>query len=369
MGVLTAVQYVPFLLFGLLAGVWVDRFRRRPILIASDLVNAVALITIPLAAVAGLLRFELLLGVAFVTGSTLVISSVAYQSFLPSLVPREHLVDANAALELGASTSITVGPGVGGFLVQILTAPIAVLADAISFLFSALCLRAIRTPEPPPIPVERRESAIRQIAEGLRLVLGNSLLRPIMACGMTHNLFARMIEALFIFYAVTTLGLDPVTLGLVLACAGPGAVVGALLSSRVPRRLGLGRTLVAGQALTGISRLLIPVAIGPAPVPAVVLGLSIFLLGVARPVFNVNQLSLRQTITPDRLQGRVNATMRFLMWGVTPIGALIGGLAASVVGVHAVLVIAGFGVLAATLPLLLSPVARLREQPPAASST
>ncbi len=362
MGLLVAVQNLPFLLVGLLAGVWVDRFRRRPILVASDLANALALATIPLAVLLGALRFEHLLVVGFVTGTALVISSVAYQSLVPSLVPRSQLVDANAALEVSSSTATILGPGLGGVLVQLLTAPVAIAADVMSYLFSALTLAAIHTPEPPPIAADKRASAIEQIAEGIRLVLGNPLLRSIMACGTIHNFFSRMIDALFILFVVTIVGLDPITLGLVLAAAGPGSLLGALLSSRIPRRLGLGRTLIAGQVITGVSRLLIPLAVGPLP-PAAVLAGSMFLLGFARPIFNVNQLSLRQAITPDRLQGRVNATMRFVMWGVTPVGALMGGIAASAFGMVPVLLVAALGVLSATLALVLSPVASLQRQP------
>nr|MDQ3554926.1 MFS transporter [Chloroflexota bacterium] len=362
MGLLVAVQNLPFLLVGLMAGVWVDRFRRRPILVTSDLANALALATIPLAVVLGVLRFEQLLIVGFVTGTALVISSVAYQSLIPSLVPRSELVDANAALEVSSSTATILGPSVGGVLVQLLTAPVAIVADVVSYLFSAITLAAIRKPEPPPIAVEHRASATHQIVEGLRLVAGHPLLRSIMACGTIHNFFSRMIDALFILFAVTIVGLDPITLGLVLAAAGPGSLLGALLSSRVPERLGLGRTLIAGQLITGVSRLLIPLAVGPLA-PAAVLAASMFLLGFARPIFNVNQLSLRQAITPDRLQGRVNATMRFVMWGVTPVGAVLGGIAASAFGMGTVLLVAGLGVLAATLPLVLSPVAALKHQP------
>lgn len=363
MGLLTATFFAPYLLVGLLAGVWVDRYRRRPILIATDLVNAAALAIIPLAMLFGALRFEHLLVVSFVTGTSLVIANVAYQSLVPSLVERRDLVDANAALEVGSSTSSVVGPSIGGALVQLLTAPIAIAVDAVSYVFSAATLALIRKPEPAPIPLEQRRGTARQVIEGLGHVLRHPLLRPIMTCGTTHNFFSRMIDALFILYAVTIVDLDAVTLGLVLAAAGPGAILGAILSNRVPRRLGLGRTLIAGQVITGISRLLVPFALGPPFVGAAVLALSSFLLGLARPIFNVNQLSLRQAITPDRLQGRVNATMRFVMWGVTPIGALVGGLAASAFGVRPVLLVAGVGVLAATLPLLLPQVRNLVRQP------
>jgi predicted MFS family arabinose efflux permease len=303
MGVLVATQNLPFLFVGLLAGVWVDRFRRRPILIVMALANAATLAAIPLASLLGVLRFEGLLIVGLVTGTTVVISSVAYQSLIPSLVPRPQLVDANAALEVSSSTATMLGPSLGGLLVQLLTAPVAIAADVVSSLFSALTLGAIGGPDPAPIAKELRASFVRQIGEGLRHVGTHPILRSIMACGAIHNFFSRMIDALFILFVVTTVGLDPITLGLVLAAAGPGSLLGALLSNRLPSRLGLGRTLIAAQVVTGLSRLLIPLAVGPFGSPAIILAASTFLLGVARPIFNVNQLSLRQALTADRLQG------------------------------------------------------------------
>lgn len=363
MGLLAASRNLPFLLVGLPAGVWVDRMRRRPILIASDLCSALLLGSIPLAAALGYLRIEQLYLVSFLVGVVTVIASVAYQSFLPTLVKRENLVEGNSKLEVSSSVAGILGPGLGSTLVQFLTAPIAIVADSLSFLISALFLGTIRTPEPPPIPHEQRANIWRQMGEGLKIVWSNPILRSIVACGVTHNFFSRMIDALYVLYLTRDLRIQPVLLGVILAMGGPGALLGALLAAPAVKRLGLGPTITGAQVLTGISRLLIPLAAGSLPLMVVVLGAGEFLLGVARPVFNVNQLSLRQAITPDRLHGRVNATMRFIMWGVTPVGALLGGLLAEGIGLRTTLLMAAAGVLLAFLWILVSPVRALHEQP------
>lgn len=366
MGLLTAIGYVPFLLIGLLAGVWVDRMRRRPILVATDLVSAAAIAVIPAAALLGMLRMEILYAVAFVFGIVEVIAPVAYQSFIPSLVGRDRLVEGNAKLEASHSVASIVGPGLGGYLVQVLTAPIALLVDSVSYLVSAVMVASIRVVEPPPLPREGQTTIRLQIAEGLRLVAATPILRSLVACGSIHNFFSRMIDALFILYAVDVVGLSPAEIGLVLAAGGPGALFGAFVVERWGRWMGVGRVIVVSQILTGISRLLVPIAglIGGAAGPMVVLAASNFLLGFVRVTFNITQVSLRVAITEDRMHGRVNATMRFVMWGVTPFGAVAGGLlAASALGIEGTLWLAGFGVLVAFVPLLAPSLRSVRRIP------
>ena len=363
MGFITALGYLPFLLVGLQAGVWVDRMRRRQMLIWSDLLQAGLLLTIPAAAVAGVLRIEQLYVLALLIGAIDVVASVAQQSFLPSLVTRRQLPAANSRLEASRSVTGIVGPSVAGVLVQVATAPIAILVDAASFVVSAVFLRSLRTAEPPLAPETSQHNMRSQVVEGLRLVLGHRLLRPLMACGMTHNFFRRMFETLFVLYLVNELGVDPVLLGVIVAAGGPGALLGAVAAVAIARRIGVGPTIVSAQILTGVAVLATPLAGGPIWLAALVLAAGEFLLGTARPIFNITQLSLRQGITPDRLQGRVNATMRFMMWGVTPIGALTGGLLGSLIGLRPTLLLAAIGVLLAFAWVAFSPVIGLREQP------
>jgi predicted MFS family arabinose efflux permease len=376
MGILTATWYLPYLVFGLPAGVWIDRMRRRPILVGLDLAAAAAVLVVPIAAWSGLLRIELLYVVSFVLGSTVVIFMVAYQSFVPTLVGRADIAEANAALEATTSLTAVAGPGVGGLLVQLFTAPFALLVDAGSYLISAILIGSIRVEEPAPIPDAERRPMFAQIREGLRLVRDTPVLFALVRGGTIHNFFGRMFDALFVLYASRDLGLDPATIGLVVATSGPGSFVGSLVATRIPRRIGLGTTIWNAQVLTGLARLLIPLAGGallvrpgtllPAgtPISAVTLAASMFLLGLARTVFNINQLSLRLAITADRMHGRVNATMRFVMWGVTPLGALAGGMLATTgLGIRGTFLVAGLGTLLATVPFLLPAIRNLHRMP------
>jgi predicted MFS family arabinose efflux permease len=373
MGILTAIGYLPFLVFGLPAGVWIDRMRRRPILVGLDLIAAATVFVVPVAAWTGLLRIELLYVVAFALGSTVVVFMVAYQSFVPTLVGRSDIAEANAALESTNSLMTVVGPGLGGLLVQVLTAPFALLIDAMSYLVSAVLIGSIRVDEPPPIPDSARHPMLEQIREGLRAVRHTPVLFALVRGGTIHNFFGRMFDALFVLFASRELGLAAATIGLVIAAAGPGSFVGSLLATRLARRIGLGTTIWSAQVLTGIARILVPMAglglfvpAGPTSttVTALTLASSMFLLGLARTVFNVNQLSLRLAITADRMHGRVNATMRFVMWGVTPFGALAGGLlATTALGIEGTLFIAAIGTFVATGPFLLPAIRGLRRMP------
>jgi MFS family permease len=260
MGILTATWYLPYLVFGLPAGVWIDRMRRQPILVGLDLFSAAVVLIVPLAAWSGFLRIELLYVVSFVLGSTVVIFMVAYQSFVPTLVGRADIAAANSALETTTSMTTIAGPGLGGLLVQVLTAPFALLIDALTFLVSAALIGSIQVDEPPPIPATERRSMLQQIGEGIRYVVSTPVLFALVRGGAIHNFFSRMIDALFVLYATRNLGLDPATIGLILAAAGPGSFVGSLVATRIHVRIGLGRTIWGSQILTGISRLLIPLA-------------------------------------------------------------------------------------------------------------
>ncbi len=350
MGLLGAAANLPFFFFGLLAGVWVDRARRRPLLVGVNLASALLLFSIPVAAVWGHLGMVQLYVVTFGMGVAGVVGGAGYQAYIPRLVGTRHLVDANSRLELSSSAATVVGPGLGGVLVQALTAPVAILVDAVSFLAAAMGLAAIGRAEPPVEP-HPGTSIARRIREGLGVIWNDRRLRLIMACGATHNFFLNgMLSAMYVLYAVRTLGLGPAELGLVYAASGPGVMLGALLAGRLRRRWGLGRTIARAQALTGLSRFVVAGAVLVAPPLVVpVMMTAEGMLGVSRPIFNVNQVSLRQTITPDRLLGRMNASIRFLMWAATPIGAVAGGMIASRFGLPAAVLVAATGGLLAAL--------------------
>jgi MFS family permease len=367
-GLLGTLEFLPFILVGLPAGVWVDRLRRRRILIAGDLGRVIALGSIPIAYELGMLHIAQLYVVAFVTGVFTVFFDVAYQSYLPSLVDRDQIVEGNAKLEISRSGAQLAGPGLAGALIQILTAPVAILADAISYLGSAAFVFLIRKRE---APVERhgpdgvKPRMRSEIWEGLRHVLGNKLLRPIAACTATSNLFGNLGQVVLLIFLARRLGMSPGRIGLVFAIGNIGFLLGAFVAPRVARAVGLGRTIVGSSLLFGVAWIPIPLLTRSSAFPLLVTAL--FVGGFGGTVYNVNQVSLRQSITAERMQGRMNATMRFMVWGTIPIGAFLGGVLGGSIGLRPTLWVAAIGSLLAFIPPLLSPVRtlqRIPEMPP-----
>ncbi|MHB1416247.1 MAG: MFS transporter [Chloroflexota bacterium] len=363
MGLLRAAEMLPFLLIGLPAGVWVDRWARRPIMIVGDVGRAVVLFTIPAAFLVGALSMAHLYLVAFVTGTLTVFFDIAYMSYLPSLVRSDQLVDGNSKLETTYAAAQVGGPGFAGLLIQLLTAPVAILFDAVSFIVSALLLWRIGTVEPVvEKPADGAKPSMRaEVSEGLRYVLSNPLLRPIAAASATTNLFTSAMMAVAILFAVRDLGMDAGTIGLAFMLGNVGFLVGAMLAGRAAERLGLGRAIIAGAALLPVGMILFPLATPATAVPTLVIALAI--VGIGMPVYNINQLSLRQALAPRRLQGRMHATMRFLVWGTMPVGSLLGGVLGEVIGLRGAIIVATAGSATGVLWILFSPVRTLREQP------
>jgi MFS family permease len=363
MGALAAAGSAPYLVFSLLAGVLVDRVPRRPVMIAANAGRAVLLALIPVSARLGLLGMGELYVVAFGVGMLTLAFEVAYYAYLPALVTREQLVDGNSRLEASSSAAQIIGPGLGGTLVQLVTAPIAIFVDALSFLASLASLLLIRTPEP---PVDRRggeASALGQMGEGLRFVFGHTVLRSIAACTGTYLLFVSAFLAVYLLYLTRELRLSPALIGVAFAAGAAGSLVGALLAAPVARRMGLGRAMLASIVVSAAGALLVPLATGPRPAVMAFLVAGQVVVFLSVQIYNVNQLSLRQAITPHRLQGRVNATVRFVAWGATPIGGLTGGLLGQAIGLRPTLLASAAGASLAFLWLFLSPVRRLREPP------
>ncbi|HJU47895.1 MAG TPA: MFS transporter [Gaiellaceae bacterium] len=360
---LVTIEFLPFILFSLPAGVWVDRLRRKPILVLGDVGRAVLLASVPVAYVADAVTIWQLYVVGFGVGVCTVFFDVAYQSYLPSLVERGQLVDGNAKLELSRSAAQIGGPGFAGGLVSALTAPYAVLVDAVSYVGSALFLFTIRKPEPLPEAEAGtpRPSMLREAREGLRYVLGNRYLRAIAACTGSSNLFGSMVFAIYLVYAVRTLDLSPGVIGVVLGVANVGTLGAALLSARISRRLGVGPTIVLMAGIFGPAMLLIPLAPASMPIPFLVAAGLLF--GFSVVVYNITQVSFRQAITPERMQGRMNSVMRFIVWGVMPLGSLLGGALGTWIGLRETMWLAAIGGSFTFLPVLLSPVRSLREMP------
>jgi MFS family permease len=364
-GMLATVEFLPFILLSLPAGVWVDRLRRRPILIAGDLVRAAALISIPVAFALDALTIWQLYIVGFINGCATVFFDVAYQSYLPSLVDRDQIVDGNAKLETSRSAAQITGPGVAGIIIGAFTAPFAILLDAISFVASALFMFAIRRHEAAPEPRlnERgeRPSMRSEIVQGLRYVGRQRFLRSIAATTGLSNFFSNVVYSILILYLVRELLFTPEVLGLAFSIGAVGFLVGALVANRVASRIGVGPAIVGSTLLFGPSALLIAVA--PADVAVPFVAASVFVGGLGGAIYNINQVSLRQAITPERMQGRMNATMRFIVWGTIPIGATIGGFLGGVIGLHETIWIGAIGGAFVFLPVLFSPVRSLQRIP------
>jgi predicted MFS family arabinose efflux permease len=368
MGVLSGASAAAPLLFGLFAGAWADRLRRRPLLIGADLARAAVLACVPLAAWQHWLSMGVLYVVASVTGALTVLFDSSYQAYVPSLVEHENIVQANAKLALSDSMAEITGPGAAGFLVQALTAPIAIAFDAISFLVSAFSLALIRKPE--LAPQRAADSHILlEIRDGLHLVWRNQYLRPMALRSAPAAVFMGSFASLYPLLTVKVLGLSPAAIGLIVSVGGAFAILGAIFSERVVARLGIGRALLTAVVLSALTSFLHPLAHG-----SVLLSCVFLCAGqigdVVWPTLNVAEMSIRQAAAPPHILARVNSAMNLLFTGIIPVGAFVGGAVASGIGVRTTMLIGAAGYLVSSLWLIFSPIPALRELPPtnAASS-
>ncbi|HEX4897869.1 MAG TPA: MFS transporter [Candidatus Limnocylindrales bacterium] len=364
-GLLATIEFLPFIFLSLPAGVWVDRLRRRPILIAGDLGRAISLISIPIAFATDTLTIYQLYVVGFVNGCLTVFFDVAYQSYLPSIVERDQLVEGNSKLEITRSASQIAGPGIAGVLIGLLRAPFAIVLDALSFVFSAVFVFWIRRPEPPIEPHDEatgpRPSMRDEIVVGLRYVTGHRWLRPIAAATGTSNFFGNVGGAILILFLVRERDFTPELIGFAFSIGSLGVLIAALTASRVTAVVGVGRMLVLTSM--GFSLSILPIAVAPDELLFAAVAASGFIGGFCGVAWNINQVSLRQAITPLRMQGKMNATMRFIVWGTIPLGAISGGFLGGIIGLHNTIWVAAIGSLVAFLPVALSPVRHIVEMP------
>jgi MFS family permease len=361
MGLLSAFGSAPILVVGLFTGVWVDRLRRRPILVAADLGRAVLLVALFLVAALGQLRIEHLYLAAALVGVLTVLYGVADQSALPGLVRREQLIEANS--RLGASDSVAEigGPALGGTLVQWLTAPFALLLDAFSFLVSALFIGLIRRPEPLPELRETGSSLSREMLEGLRVVWDEANLRALALAAATQSFFGGFFASLYALFLVRDLGLTPALVGMSVGLGGAGALMGAFAADPVTRRFGVGRTMIGALLISSALQACIPLAGGPLFVILLCLAAAQLLGDTGWAIYRINEVSLRQALIPHRFLGRANASMDFLAQGMGPVGALVGGALGQLIGMRLTLLIAVAGFLLSSLWLLASPLVRMRS--------
>ena len=359
MGMLAGIGGFASLIVGPAAGLFVDRLRRRPILIVTDVGRAALLGSIPLAFALGVLRMQQLYAVVAVAGILTVLFDVAYQSYVPSIVERDQILEGNSKLAFSSSIAEIAGPGLTGILVQLLTAPIAILLDALSFLASALTVWLVRKPEPPVVPSPRFH-LWDELTAGTRAITRSPIRRALAGHSGTAGFFGGFFASLYILFAITDLHLSPALLGAVIALGGAGNVLGAAIAPRLMRRVGIGAALIGSLLIMGAASLMIPLAHGSVVMATVFL--MIAQVGdVCWPIFSVCELSLRQAITPGELLGRVNAAMQMLNRGLLPIGSLGAGLLAETIGVRPTLAVGGAGLLLSSLWLVLSPIRTMRD--------
>lgn len=364
MGYLTAAGLLPHLLFSLPAGAWLDRVqRRRRLMIVADLGRAGLVASIPVAYVLGVLGMPQLYVVSFLAGSLAVAFDLSWNTVFVAVTRRERYVEAMALLNGSRSLAYVGGPSIGGLLIQVLGAPLAMLADGLSYLGSVLFLRRIEAAEP---PIEHEEGALRErLLAGLSFILRDAIMRPTLLAAATINLFNFSFTALFILYATTVLGVEPGILGVALGAGAVGGVIGATVASRVGRRIGLGPAYALGCVLFPLPLVLVPIAGAEMPMP-VILGLLLFSefgAGLGVMILDINVGAVISARTPDRIRARAGGAFRFINYGIRPIGAVLGGVLGAAIGVRETL----FAVTVASLPgvlwLVRSPVIRLRDLP------
>src|SRR4051794_5232004 len=360
---LGVLNFLPFILFALPAGVWVDRLRRRSILIAGDAARAVLLALIPILWALGVLQIWHLLVLSFAIGVFTVFFDVAYQSYLPALIEREHLVDGNSKLQLTVSVTQVAGPPVSGALIAALNAANAIVLDCASYVVSTVFMIRMRHRETPPRhdAANPRPKMWPQVKEGLDWVVKHPWLRAIAACTGTSNFFGTMGQAILVLYMVRTLRLSNLEIGFVFAVGSAGSIAAGLFTNRINKLIGVGRTIVWTIAISSVFSFSFPLASQSFPLPLLMLGSAMF--GFGALAYNITQVSLRQAITPDRLQGRMNAAMRWIVWGTIPLGMLLGGGLATVFSMRSVLWVAAIGQLFAILPVAMTSIRAVKEIP------
>jgi MFS family permease len=364
MGLLAAIESAPAIVVALVAGVVIDRARRRPIMIAADLLRASLLAAIPVLAVLGRLRLEHLFIIGPLVGVITVFFDVAYQSFVPTLVSRARILEANSKLGISGSLAEVTAPGIGGALVQIASAPLAIVVDSLTFLVSALLIGLIRAPEPAPERTRDGKPGLRRdIVEGARFISLQPILGAFAINTLTGSFFGNFYAALYALYCIRDLGMSPALLGLSVAAGGVGDLVGAVLAERVSRRFGVGTVLRATLLLSYPLSLLIPLAGGPLGLAAgMVIGAQLLGDGLGS-IFQIGELSVRQSLTADALMGRVNGAMYLLGEGVGPLGAVVGGALAELVGARDALLISAAGGGVGHLFVIFSPVRKVGKLP------
>jgi MFS family permease len=367
MGILVALETLPFALVSLHAGVLLDRVRKLPVVIASDVSRALALLAIPLCAWRGMLSVEVLYVVGFFCGVQNVVGGAAYQVLIAQMAGRKRLVEANAKLTLGETSSALIGPGLAGGLIQLVTAPFAIAVDALGFFVSALMLRTLRVPHDVVPKRHDKQSIVAEIREGLALVFGNETLRALGLVAGAWQVLHHMQVAVLILFATRELHLSAGAIGMAYMAGGLGCVIAASLAERFSQRFGVGAAIVYWLLLTAFGWQTFGMIRGSPGVATLLLGAAMLLFDFGAVLYAINYLALRQALTPDRLLGRMTATMRFVTIAAAPLGSLVGGALATAIGLrHTLWVVGSLGIVLSLVAMRFSPVRFHRTLPAAA---
>jgi MFS family permease len=364
MGLLTAAGWLPHLLFSLAAGVWVDERRhRRVLMVGADVARAAVLVSIPVAYAFDALTMAQLYAATFLVGALTVVFDLAYTTYFPLIVPRRDILEAQSKFMTTRSASYMGGPTLAGVLVQALTAPVAILADALSFVGSALVLLRIRTPEPEQAEHREREPLRARLGAGFRFLFGQSVIRASLGCATTLNFFTFGAQAVLVLFMSRELGLSPGAIGAVFSGGALGGLLGAVTAARVGARIGYGPTVILGSVLFPAPIALFALATGPEPAVIAMCVAGEFLSGIGVMFFDVNLNSIQVLLTPQRLRARTSGVHRTINYGVRPIGAVLGGLAGSAFGLRETLLLAAVGATLSVFFVWFSPLRTLREAP------
>ncbi|GAB3227431.1 MFS transporter [Glycomyces halotolerans] len=363
LGVLNAALFAPYLIMSLPAGVWIDRSKKRPMLIAADAGRVLALVVTAGFGLAGLLEVHHLYLIAFAMGVCAVLFDVAGTAYLPSLIGRDRLLDGNGKLQATIVFSKSGGPSIGGVLVELITAPLTLVAGAATSLVSVASLLAIRKPEPEPERPEGKRNILAEIGESLRFIAHDRYLRFLTIRSGVNNLFFIARNTLLPLFVLQTLGFGGTVLGLVLGVGAVGAFLGTLIAKPLAERIGPGRTIVAGFGIASAVQVLLPLAAGPPALALSIVATMFFISGCFMTIGNTNVATLQQVLIPRRLLGRTVAGMRTVTWGSMPVGALFGGLLGSVFSIRTALVVTAVGFCLSALWIAVSPLARMHRMP------
>ena len=361
-GILTALGFIAFPALGLFVGVWMDRVKRRPVMIVANLVQVATLASVPIAYALDALGLTQLYIVSLIMGTSTLFFDVAYQSYLPSLVNREDIVEGNQKLQMSASAAEVVGPSVASGIMSLVGPAMSLAADSFGTLVSVFTLAIIKKAEPRP---EHRAADgqwhfFMEMKEGIKVITGNKLLWTQAGCTGTSNLGSNIFFVAFFLYVYRILGISKDVIGIPFSIGAVGFLVGVLVSSVVTKKLGLGRAIAVSVAC---SFGLLIVLLAHSILPLLIIGVALFVSNIGNPIYNINQVSLRQIITPIKLQGRMNATMRTIIWGTIPVGSFLGGICSTSIGIVPTIVLGSTISGASFLWIVLGPIFKLKKQP------